>query len=100
MSPVSLAMKRGDNKNQYKRTHETYRCCGCLLTVLAIAAICVVAVMLFTAFYIANDARRRGQNVFLVVLLCVVFFPVAPLLWLIFRPALVRPVRRVIVPEE
>ncbi len=67
---------------------------------LGIIAIFVVAALVFAMLYIAHDAQRRGQNVFLVVLLCVVFFPVAPLLWLIFRPEPVRRHARIIVSDN
>jgi hypothetical protein len=35
---------------------------------------------------IANDARRRGKSPVLVVLLCLLSFPLGWIAWLIFRP--------------
>jgi len=48
-----------------------------LLTIIAIALRIV-----------ANDARRRGKSPVLVVLLCLLSFPLGLIVWLIFRPEL------------
>ena len=49
----------------------------------------VCAILWILAFFIAlcaNDARRRGASPVLVVLACILFFPVGVILWLLLRP--------------
>ncbi len=49
------------------------------------AALLLLAVVI-TIHVVARDARRRGKSALLVVLLCLVSFPLGMLLWLVFRP--------------
>jgi hypothetical protein len=55
------------------------------LAILLLAFVLVVIAMTIGA--IADDARRRGKSPVLVVLLCLLLFPLGIILWLIFRPA-------------
>ena len=54
------------------------------LVILFLAFVLVMIAMMIRV--IANDARRRGKNPVLVVLLCLLSFPLGLVLWLIFRP--------------
>jgi hypothetical protein len=47
----------------------------------------VLVLIAMTIRVIANDARRRGKSPVLVVLLCLLSFPLGVVVWLIFRPA-------------
>ena len=47
-------------------------------------------VAIFLAFLVTRDANKRGftdMQIFLLRVACVIFFPAAPILYLIFRPA-------------
>jgi hypothetical protein len=55
------------------------------LAILILAFVLVVIAMMIRV--IANDARRRGRSPVLVVLLCLLSFPLGIIIWLIFRPA-------------
>lgn len=54
-----------------------------LVIMLLAFALVLVAI---TIRVIANDARRRGKSPVLVVLLCLLSFPLGWIVWLIFRP--------------
>jgi hypothetical protein len=55
------------------------------LVIMFLAFVLVLVAM--TIRVIANDARRRGKSPALVVLLCLLSFPLGVIVWLIFRPA-------------
>jgi hypothetical protein len=55
------------------------------LAILILAFVLVVLAM--TIRVIADDARKRGKSPVLVVLLCLLSFPLGIIIWLIFRPA-------------
>jgi len=55
------------------------------LVIMFLAFVLVMIAM--TIRVIANDARRRGKNPVLVVLLCLLTFPLGVIVWLMFRPA-------------
>jgi uncharacterized membrane protein YqjE len=46
----------------------------------------VLVMIALTIRVIAKDARRRGKNPVLVVLLCLLSFPLGWIIWLIIRP--------------
>jgi hypothetical protein len=56
------------------------------LVILFLAFVLVVIAMMIRV--IANDARRRGKSPVLVVLLCLLSFPLGWVVWLIIRPEL------------
>lgn len=53
-------------------------------------AVFALALFLFLLLFLVricvSDARRRGKSPLLVVLLCVLCFPLGSLVWLVFRP--------------
>jgi hypothetical protein len=54
---------------------------------LAILFLAFLLVLIAVAIRIvANDARSRGKSPLLVVLLCLLSFPLGRIVWLIFRP--------------
>jgi len=52
---------------------------------ISIAAF-ALAILAMTVIWVARDARRRGKSPALVVLLCVLSFPLGLVAWLVFRP--------------
>lgn len=46
----------------------------------------VLVLIAMTIRVVAHDARRRGKSPVLVVLLCLLSFPLGLIVWLIFRP--------------
>jgi hypothetical protein len=54
------------------------------LAIMFLAFVLVMIAMMIRV--IAKDARRRGKNPALVVLLCLLSFPLGWIVWLIFRP--------------
>jgi hypothetical protein len=54
------------------------------LVILFLAFVLVVIAMMIRV--IAKDARRRGKSPVLVVLLCLLSFPLGLIAWLVFRP--------------
>lgn len=54
------------------------------LVIMFLAFVLVLIAMMIRV--IANDARRRGKSPVLVVLLCLLSFPLGLIAWLIFRP--------------
>jgi len=62
------------------------------LVIMLLAFVLVLIAM--TIRVIANDARRRGKSPVLVVLLCLLSFPLGWIVWLIFRPAPLPPGRQ------
>jgi hypothetical protein len=56
-------------------------------------ALCILAALIVTIRMCAKDAMRRGKSPWLVTLLVIVFFPVGLLVWLVFRPKIVKPAR-------
>lgn len=53
--------------------------------------LCILAVLIATIRICAKDATRRGKSPWLVTLMVVVFFPFGLLVWLAFRPKIVKP---------
>jgi len=47
------------------------------------------AALILSLGWVARDARKRGRG-FSIVLLCLITFPIGPVLWLVIRPALTR----------
>ncbi len=45
-----------------------------------------IAMLLWTLWVCAADARRRGKSPLLVTLLILISFPLGLILWLLFRP--------------
>jgi len=54
------------------------------LVIMFLAFVLVVIAMMIRV--VSNDARRRGKSPALVVLLCLLLFPLGVIVWLIFRP--------------
>jgi hypothetical protein len=54
------------------------------LVIMFLAFVLVLIALMIRV--IANDARRRGKSPVLVVLLCLLSFPLGWIAWLIFRP--------------
>jgi hypothetical protein len=54
------------------------------LVIMLLAFVLVLIAMMIRV--IAGDARRRGKSPGLVVLLCLLSFPLGLIVWLIFRP--------------
>jgi hypothetical protein len=54
------------------------------LVIMILAFVLVMISMMIRV--IARDARRRGKSPLLVVLLCLLSFPLGVIVWLIFRP--------------
>jgi hypothetical protein len=52
--------------------------------------LCIVAAVIATIRLCAKDAIRRGKSPWLVTLLVIVFFPLGLLVWLVFRPKIVK----------
>jgi hypothetical protein len=53
--------------------------------------LCILAAVIATIRLCAKDAIRRGKSPWLVTLLVIVFFPLGLLVWLVFRPKIVKP---------
>jgi hypothetical protein len=53
--------------------------------------VCIAAALIATIRVCAKDAIRRGKSPWLVTLLVIMFFPIGLLVWLIFRPKIVKP---------
>jgi hypothetical protein len=56
-----------------------------------VLVLCILAAVIATIRMCAKDAIRRGKSPWLVTLLVIVFFPVGLLVWLVFRPKIVKP---------
>jgi uncharacterized RDD family membrane protein YckC len=56
--------------------------------------LCILAVLIVTVRMCAKDAIRRGKSPWLVTLMIIVFFPFGLLVWLAFRPKVVKPAGR------
>jgi hypothetical protein len=56
-----------------------------------VLVLCILAAVIATIRVCAKDAIRRGKSPWLVTLLVIVFFPVGLLVWLVFRPKIVKP---------
>jgi drug/metabolite transporter (DMT)-like permease len=55
-------------------------------SVLLVIGATLLAVAALTIRFVWRDARRRGKPPALVVLLCLLSFPLGLIVWLIFRP--------------
>ena len=53
--------------------------------------LCIIAAFIATVRMCAKDAIRRGKSPWLVTLMVIGFFPFGLLVWLIFRPKIVKP---------
>jgi hypothetical protein len=53
--------------------------------------LCIVAALIATVRMCAKDAMRRGKSPWLVTLMVIGFFPFGLLVWLVFRPKIVKP---------
>jgi uncharacterized membrane protein YhaH (DUF805 family) len=52
--------------------------------------LCILATLIATVRMCAKDAIRRGKSPWLVTLMVIVFFPLGLLVWLVFRPKIVK----------
>ncbi len=55
---------------------------------------CILVVLFTTIRVCVKDAICRGKSPWLVTLMIIVFFPFGLLVWLIFRPKIVKPTGR------
>ncbi len=53
--------------------------------------LCILAAFIATIRMCAKDAIRRGKSPWLVTLMVIGFFPFGLLVWLVFRPKIVKP---------
>ncbi len=53
--------------------------------------LCILAVFIATIRICAKDAIRRGKSPWLVTLMVIMFFPFGLLVWLVFRPKIIKP---------
>lgn len=53
--------------------------------------LCIVTAFIATVRMCAKDAIRRGKSPWLITLMVIVFFPFGLLVWLAFRPKIVKP---------
>jgi hypothetical protein len=53
--------------------------------------VCIIAAFIATVRMCAKDAIRRGKSPWLVSLMVIGFFPFGLLVWLVFRPKIVKP---------
>ena len=53
--------------------------------------LCIIAAFIATVRMCAKDAIRRGKSPWLVTLIVIGFFPFGLLVWLIFRPKIIKP---------
>jgi hypothetical protein len=56
-----------------------------------VLALCILAALVATIRVCAKDAIRRGKSPWSVTLLVIVFFPIGLLIWLVFRPNIIKP---------
>ena len=55
--------------------------------------LCILAALFATVRICAKDAVRRGKSPWLVTLMVIVFFPLGLLVWLVFRPKVLKPAK-------
>jgi hypothetical protein len=60
-------------------------------TVDLVLILCILAALIVTVRICAKDAIRRGKSPWLVTLMVIGFFPFGLLVWLAFRPKIVKP---------
>jgi uncharacterized membrane protein YhaH (DUF805 family) len=53
--------------------------------------LCILAAFIATVRMCAKDAIRRGKSPWLVTLMVMMLFPFGLLVWLVFRPKIVKP---------
>jgi hypothetical protein len=53
--------------------------------------LCILAAFIATVRICAKDAIRRGKSPWLISLMVIMFFPFGLLVWLMFRPKIVKP---------
>ena len=53
--------------------------------------LCILAAFIATVRMCAKDANRRGKSPWLVTLMVILFFPFGLLVWLVFRPKVIKP---------
>lgn len=56
-----------------------------------VLVLCILGAFIATVRICAKDAIRRGKSPWLVSLMVIMFFPFGLLVWLVFRPKVIKP---------